>query len=307
MKKLSLFLLFTLLFTAGCVKVTIEKDEEKGLAEKLLEGRSDKEVVNTPAVANDTLDQKSANDEQIKSTPPSDQGNDAAVEKNETNNVTNNQANSLNQVEKNMQEQEQAENLKYNPYKFEDLVSKYNQAILKTSEGDIKVVLFKESPFTVNNFLNLAKLEYYTDTTFHRVIKNFMIQGGDINSKDDDPTNDGMGGPGYYFQDEFNDHKLVAGSLAMANSGPNSNGSQFFIVTAEATDWLDGKHTNFGHVIEGMEIVRSIEATEVGANDRPAQPIKIIGIQLIEGTDNEAVDKSNDTQAVDDDSAQNED
>ncbi|MBL7058031.1 peptidylprolyl isomerase [Patescibacteria group bacterium] len=176
--------------------------------------------------------------------------------------------------------------LQYNPYKFEELVSQYDQAVIKTNKGDITVKFYGESPFTVNNFLNLAKMGLYEGTSFHRVIKDFMIQGGDPNSKDDDPTNDGQGGPGYYFQDEFNEHKLVEGSLAMANAGPNTNGSQFFIVTAPAVEWLDGKHTNFGQVVAGMDIVKAIETTAVGENDRPTEDIKVLGIKLIEGTSN---------------------
>lgn len=165
---------------------------------------------------------------------------------------------------------------------FSELVADYKGAILKTNLGDIEVEFYGEdSPFTVNNFLNLAKLGFYNETKFHRVIKDFMIQGGDPNSKDDDWSNDGMGGPGYRFKDEFNDHLLVKGSLAMANSGPNTNGSQFFIVTAESTPWLDGAHVNFGKVVNGMEIVDKIENLSVNENDHPTVDAKIIGIELI--------------------------
>jgi len=108
-----------------------------------------------------------------------------------------------------------------------------------------------------------------------------MIQGGDPNSKDDDWSNDGMGGPGYKFEDEFNSHPLVRGSLAMANSGPNTNGSQFFIVTAPSTPWLDGKHTNFGQAIKGMEIVDKIEASEVNGDDHPLKDVEIKSIELV--------------------------
>ena len=111
--------------------------------------------------------------------------------------------------------------------------------------------------------MNLVKDGFYTGTKFHRVITDFMIQGGCPNSKDDDWSDDGTGGPGYYFQDEINNHPLVRGSLAMANGGANTNGSQFFIVTAEATPWLDGKHTNFGKVVSGMDVVDKIEALPV--------------------------------------------
>lgn len=160
-------------------------------------------------------------------------------------------------------------------------LDKYSSAILKTSKGDITIEFFAdESPITVNNFLKLAEDTFYDGTTFHRVIKDFMIQGGDPLSKDDDPTNDGTGGPGYKFQDEFNSHKIVSGSLAMANSGPNTNGSQFFIVTADATPHLDGKHTNFGKVTKGMDIVDKIKNIKTGPNDRPVENVVIKSIKL---------------------------
>lgn len=154
--------------------------------------------------------------------------------------------------------------------------------IMKTNLGDIKIELFeKESPKTVKNFLDLAKKGFYDGTKFHRVIKDFMIQGGDPNSKDDDWSNDGTGGPGYTFEDEFNSEKLVKGSLAMANAGPNTNGSQFFIVTKSETPWLDGKHTNFGKVIEGMDVVDKIEALPINQNDHPTQDATIKSIEII--------------------------
>lgn len=160
---------------------------------------------------------------------------------------------------------------------------KYSFALIKTNFGNIKVEFFnQEAPQTVNNFLKLADEGFYDKTKFHRVIDDFMIQGGDPNSKDDDPTNDGMGGPGYTFEDEFGSEKLVRGSLAMANSGPNTNGSQFFIVTADETPWLDGKHTNFGKVIEGMDVVEKIEKTKTDQRDYPIENIVIEGIELIE-------------------------
>lgn len=163
-----------------------------------------------------------------------------------------------------------------------DLAQEYSQAIIKTSLGDITVEFYsEESPQTVNNFLNLAKDGFYNNTKFHRVIKDFMIQGGDPNSKGDDIMTYGTGGPGYKFKDEINSYKLVEGSLAMANSGPNTNGSQFFIVTTESTPWLDGMHTNFGKVISGMEVVRQIESTETGARDIPVEPVIINSIELV--------------------------
>lgn len=166
--------------------------------------------------------------------------------------------------------------------KFEDLVKEYSQAKIVTNQGDITVKFYgSDSPRTVNNFLNLAKLGYYNGTRFHRVIKDFMIQGGDPNTKNDDWSNHGMGGPAYRFADEFNAHKLVKGSLAMANSGPNTNGSQFFIVTATETPWLDGKHTNFGEVVSGMDIVDKIEAAKANQNDHPLEDMTVEKIELL--------------------------
>ncbi|MDD5083683.1 MAG: peptidylprolyl isomerase [Candidatus Moranbacteria bacterium] len=161
-------------------------------------------------------------------------------------------------------------------------VNQYDGATLHTSQGDITVKFYNDaSPITVNNFLKLASDKFYDGTRFHRVIKDFMIQGGDPNSKDADWSNDGTGGPGYAFADEFNKHALVKGSLAMANSGPNTNGSQFFIVTAASTPWLDGKHTNFGEVTGGMDVVSAIEDAKVNANDHPLTDITIKSIDLI--------------------------
>mgnify|MGYP001557906950 CR=1 FL=1 len=164
-----------------------------------------------------------------------------------------------------------------------NLAVEYSQALIKTSKGNIKVSFYaSESPVTVNNFMNLAQQGFYNGTSFHRVIKDFMIQGGDPKSLDQ--TNralHGTGDPGYKFEDEFNSHKLVRGSLAMANSGSNTNGSQFFIVTAEATPWLDGKHTNFGQVVEGMTVVETIENSSADQRDNPYEPIIVKSIELI--------------------------
>jgi|SRR3989338_5224894 len=163
-----------------------------------------------------------------------------------------------------------------------NLATEFSGAIIKTNLGDITVKFYAaEASITVNNFLNLAQAGFYDGTKFHRVIKDFMIQGGDPLSKDDDPSNDGQGGPGYKFQDEINRHKLVKGSLAMANSGPNTNGSQFFIVTKDSTPWLDGKHTNFGYVTAGLDIVEKVEKVEVSENDRPIEDVVINGIELV--------------------------
>jgi cyclophilin family peptidyl-prolyl cis-trans isomerase len=167
------------------------------------------------------------------------------------------------------------------PNKFADLTKEYSQAVIKTTLGNISVKFYAtDSPFTVNNFMNLAQAGFYDGTKFHRVIKDFMIQGGDPLSKGTDISVYGTGGPNYRFKDEFNDHKLVLGSLAMANSGPNTNGSQFFIVTAEETPWLDGHHTNFGEVIKGLDIVQKIGQVETGANDRPVTEVFINSIEL---------------------------
>jgi len=170
-----------------------------------------------------------------------------------------------------------------NNEKQEDLTAEYQYAILKTSKGDIKVKFYgTDSPKTVNNFMSLAKEGFYNGVKFHRVIKDFMIQSGDPLSKDNAmKARWGTGGPGYAFADEFNAHKLVRGSLAMANSGPNTNGSQFFIVTLDATPWLDGKHTNFGEVVEGMNVVDAIEASQTEGPDRPVVDIEIKSIELV--------------------------
>jgi cyclophilin family peptidyl-prolyl cis-trans isomerase len=168
------------------------------------------------------------------------------------------------------------------PDKQENLTKTYSQAIIKTNLGNITVKFYAaESPLTVNNFLNLAQAGFYNGTKFHRVIKDFMIQGGDPLSKEGDARYWGTGGPDYRFKDEFNTHKLVLGSLAMANSGADTNGSQFFIVTISETPWLDGKHTNFGQVTDGLDIVKKIEATPTGMNDRPLEDVVINSIELL--------------------------
>lgn len=168
------------------------------------------------------------------------------------------------------------------PMQSADLAKEYKYAIIKTNFGDIELGFYAtESPITVNNFLNLAKMGFYDKTKFHRVIKDFMIQGGDSLSKDDNWADDGTGGPGYQFQDEINSYKLVRDSLAMANSGSNTNGSQFFIVTATSTPWLDGKHTNFGYVMAGMDVVDKIENLPVNENSHPKQDAIINSIELV--------------------------
>ena len=149
-----------------------------------------------------------------------------------------------------------------------------SQATMQTSRGAVTFELFDEdAPKTAANFRKLASEGFYDGLTFHRVIKDFMIQGGC-------PQGSGTGGPGYTFEDEINQHKVVRGALAMANSGPNTNGSQFFIVTAEACPWLDGKHTVFGRVTNGMEAVDSISATETDAGDKPREAVVIERVEL---------------------------
>jgi cyclophilin family peptidyl-prolyl cis-trans isomerase len=153
-------------------------------------------------------------------------------------------------------------------------VSGMSTANMNTTHGTIGIELFDDdAPKTVSNFRKLAGEQFYDDLIFHRVIPDFMIQGGC-------PQGTGTGGPGYKFEDEFNDHKVVRGALAMANSGPNTNGSQFFIVTADSAPWLDGKHTVFGQVTAGMDAVDAIEALPTGAQDRPVDPAKIESIEL---------------------------
>jgi cyclophilin family peptidyl-prolyl cis-trans isomerase len=147
-------------------------------------------------------------------------------------------------------------------------------AAMHTSEGDLTLTLFDDdAPETVANFRKLAGDGFYDGLIFHRVIPGFMIQGGC-------PHGTGTGGPGYTFADEINQHKIVRGALAMANAGPNTNGSQFFIVTADECPWLDGKHTVFGEITGGMDVVDQIEATETDGSDRPVAPIGIASIEL---------------------------
>lgn len=189
-------------------------------------------------------------------------------------------------------------------------IENISQVILVTNFGDITFRLFPEAaPLTVANFVRLAEQNFYDGTKFHRVIKDFMIQGGDPNSKDDNHEDDGRGGPGYVFVDEINPTKLeglseddiknleaqgyvynydlpisyniVRGKIAMANSGPNTNGSQFFIITTEAANWLDGKHTVFGEVKEGMDIVDAIEAMKTVTGDYPEDDVIVNDVEVV--------------------------
>ena len=149
-------------------------------------------------------------------------------------------------------------------------------ATLHTNHGPIAIELYDDdAPKTVDNFVGLARKGFYDGVIFHRIIPDFMIQGGD-------PTGTGTGGPGYTFQDEANDHSVARGALAMANAGPNTNGSQFFIVTADACPWLDGKHTVFGRVTDGMTVVDAISALETDARDRPRDDVVIERVELPE-------------------------
>ena len=149
-----------------------------------------------------------------------------------------------------------------------------SNATLQTTAGPVTVELHDDAaPKTVANFRKLASDGFYDGLTFHRVIPDFMIQGGC-------PEGTGTGGPGYTFEDEINDNKVVRGALAMANAGPDTNGSQFFIVTTAAAPWLDDKHTVFGRVTQGMDAVQAIEATPTGAGDRPLEPQLIERIEL---------------------------
>jgi cyclophilin family peptidyl-prolyl cis-trans isomerase len=149
-----------------------------------------------------------------------------------------------------------------------------SQATMKTTEGDIVLELFDEdAPKTVANFKQLAGQGFYDGLIFHRIIKDFMIQGGC-------PQGTGTGGPGYQFEDEINDHKIVRGALAMANAGPNTNGSQFFIVTTPEAPWLDGKHTVFGQVTDGLDVVDRLENVETDARDRPNEPVGIASVEF---------------------------
>jgi peptidyl-prolyl cis-trans isomerase B (cyclophilin B) len=147
-------------------------------------------------------------------------------------------------------------------------------ATLHTNHGAIELELYPDdAPKTVENFLKLARDGFYDGVIFHRVIPDFMIQGGD-------PTGTGTGGPGYQFEDEFNQHKIMRGALAMANAGPNTNGSQFFIVTTEEASWLDGKHTVFGSVTSGMDVVDRISELPRDARDRPREDAVIERVEV---------------------------
>ena len=153
-----------------------------------------------------------------------------------------------------------------------------SQMTMTTNHGPIVFEMFDEdAPKTVENMRKLAGDGFYDGLSFHRIIKDFMIQGGC-------PEGTGSGGPGYTFEDEFNDQKVVRGALAMANAGPNTNGSQFFVVTAEATPWLDGKHSVFGRVVKGIEAVHALGAVPTGSMDRPREEVGIRKLRIVRET-----------------------
>jgi cyclophilin family peptidyl-prolyl cis-trans isomerase len=153
-------------------------------------------------------------------------------------------------------------------------MTRMSEMTMTTNKGEIVFEMFDEdAPKTVGNMRELAEKGFYDGLTFHRIIRDFMIQGGC-------PQGTGTGGPGYEFEDEINRHKVVRGALAMANAGPNTNGSQFFIVTTDAAPWLDGKHTVFGQVTSGMDVVDALEALPTDARDRPQEPAVIEKVEF---------------------------
>jgi peptidyl-prolyl cis-trans isomerase B (cyclophilin B) len=150
-------------------------------------------------------------------------------------------------------------------------------AVLETSAGEIRCELYTaDAPQTVGNFVGLARQGFYDGTVFHRVIKDFMVQGGC-------PQGTGTGGPGYQFADEINRHKIVQGTLAMANAGPGTNGSQFFLVTRDECSWLDGHHTAFGRVVDGEDVLQAIGDTPTGPRDRPLEEQRLNTVRIEEG------------------------
>jgi cyclophilin family peptidyl-prolyl cis-trans isomerase len=145
---------------------------------------------------------------------------------------------------------------------------------MTTSEGTMELELFDaDAPKTVENFTKLARDGFYDGLVFHRVIPDFMIQGGC-------PRGDGTGGPGYTFEDEFSGHPVARGYLAMANSGPDTNGSQFFVVTTAEAPWLDGKHTVFGRLTSGQDVADRISMVDRDSRDRPLEPVVIESVAI---------------------------
>lgn len=158
----------------------------------------------------------------------------------------------------------------------------YKGAVLNTSKGAITIhFLTDKAPRTVQNFVTLADRDFYDGTKIHRVIRGFVIQGGDPFTKDDDESRYGKGGPGYTFQDEINDEPMVRGVVAMANAGRNTNGSQFFILIAGEAPWLQGKHTIFAKVVSGLEVADEISVVRTSDNDIPVAPIEVYSVDLL--------------------------
>lgn len=165
---------------------------------------------------------------------------------------------------------------KTNNNQIKIMTGKTSTAILETNLGTIEIsLLLDNAPKTADNFIKLANSGFYDNTKFHRVIKDFMIQGGDPYTKGEDASVYGTGGPGYKFADEPNNLPMVRGMVAMANSGPDTNGSQFFIITATSTPWLVGKHTVFGEVLSGMDVVTKIENQATDSRDLPVKPVVV--------------------------------
>jgi len=260
MKKI--FLILALLFLAvGVSACTTKKVKEEQLPINQASSTSNNNIIiNNNIIVPTPSDALSTNSGSAASVPP------VAKE----NAVVDNNINNKNMID---------------PKNFSDLTKEYSQALIKTSLGDIKIKFYNsDAPLTVNNFMNLAKDGFYNGTKFHRVMKDFMIQGGDPLSKGNDASVYGTGGPGYQFKNEYNNHKLVAGNISMANAGPDTNGSQFFIVTATATPFLDGSYTNFGEVESGMDVVRKIEASPVtaSASGEMSVPVNYVTVNSVE-------------------------
>lgn len=193
--------------------------------------------------------------------------------------------NAVNKENQHLQDSLSEGNVKGEDDESNNLSQKYMYAVLKTTSGDIKVKFDADNaPNTVNNFLKLASEKFYDGTKFHRVIKGFMIQGGDPLSKDDSlKSRWGTGGPGYKFADELKGtEKYAQGTVAMANSGPNTNGSQFFIVTASPSYPLPPSYTVFGHVVSGLDTALKIENVKTGENDRPVENVTINSVEVLE-------------------------
>ena len=262
------FLLPVLVFIIALVLSGCSGGEKKTLNQELETG-------------NDNLSETSLSQEEVLEISEED-FNTMLEELEKNNNLELEEANLINLKEETSKVEVSQKKDMTKPENFSDLVSIYSKAKIKTNLGTIEVKFYNsDSPKTVNNFMNLAQAGFYNGVKFHRIIKDFMIQGGDPLTKEDNTMLYGTGGPGYTFADEINNHKLVAGSLAMANAGKNTNGSQFFIVTAEATPWLDGNHTNFGQVVSGMDVVKKMEAADTNARDLPLSDIVILEIELL--------------------------